>query len=153
MAALTLRRVTSYMSGKTFVDTNILIYAHDRSAGARRITAGAALEGLWDTRLGVVSPQVLQEFYVNVTRKIAKPLTRAQARSVVDVYSSWCVDATTEDVQAAFRMEDTAKISFWDALICASALRSGASTVLSEDLNAGQKIAGLRIVNPFQSAK
>jgi len=140
------------MNGKAFVDSNILIYANDLDAGARHRTAADILESLWDRRLGVLSPQVLQEFYVNVTRKIARPLPRRSARAIVEAYAAWCIDTTPADVTAAFRIEDEARIGFWDALILASALKAGAERVLSEDLNPGQKIQGLRIENPFAGA-
>jgi predicted nucleic acid-binding protein len=91
----------------------------------------------------------LQEFYVNATRKRAKPLTKTEARRVVEVFSVWSIPTTSIEVAAAFRIEDEAKISFWDALICASALKSGADRLLSEDMNHGQRIAGLLIENPF----
>jgi predicted nucleic acid-binding protein len=91
----------------------------------------------------------LQEFYINATRKMAKPLTKSEARRVVEVFSAWCVETTSVEVATAFRIEDEAKINFWDALICSSALKSGADRILSEDMNSGQKIAGLLIENPF----
>jgi predicted nucleic acid-binding protein len=94
---------------------------------------------------------VLQEFYVCVTRKIAKPLPKAHARNVVLTYATWCVDVSAAEIAAAFRIEDASKISFWDALICAAAVKAGAGTILSEDLNAGQTIAGIRIKNPFKA--
>jgi predicted nucleic acid-binding protein len=97
----------------------------------------------------ILRQKVLQVFYVTVTRKIAKPLSRREAREIVEDLSVWCIDTTAVEVAAAFRIEDEAKISFWDALICASALKSGATVLLSEDMNSGQKIAGLRIENPF----
>ncbi len=98
----------------------------------------------------MLSTQVLQEFYVNATRKLKKPLARQETRSVVETYSAWCVDGVTPaDVSSAFQIEDRARIGFWDALILAVAIRSGARRVLSEDLNAGQTIAGLTIHNPF----
>ena len=137
------------MSVKTFIDTNVLLYAYDSDAGNKHLAAKSLLEELWENRSGVLSTQVLQEFYVNVTRKIAKPLARATARTIVDSYAVWCTDITFADIGAAFRIEDQARINFWDALICAAALKSGAERILSEDLNAGQKIAGVRIENPF----
>ncbi len=101
----------------------------------------------------MLSTQVLQEFYVNATRKIRKPLTKAEARSVVDTYAPWCVEGiTTSDLSAAFQIEDQARIGFWDALIIAVAARAGARRVVSEDLNAGQSIAGITIHNPFKEA-
>jgi len=137
------------MNDRTFVDTNVLIYAHDIDAGTKRETARAVLHELWDGRVGVLSTQVLQEFYVNVTRKIANPLPRASARAVVDSYTIWCVDTTPAEISAAFGIEDAAGIGFWDALIVAAARKAGAERILSEDLNPGQMIAGVRIVNPF----
>lgn len=139
------------MSGKTFVDTNVLIYAHDVDAEAKRAIARNILQELWQSRTGVLSVQVLQEFYVNVTRKIATPLSKEVARRVVSSYAIWCTDTTAADVAAAFRIEDDARISFWDALIVASAAKSGATRILSEDLNAAQKTLTIRIENPFAS--
>jgi len=137
------------MSGKTFVDTNILIYAHDVDAGPKQRIAELALRELWNDQTGVLSPQVLQEFYVNATRKGLRPLLRNEARAVVATYSAWCIDISQADLFTAFRMEDVVKISFWDALIISAAVKAGATTLLSEDLNAGQEIAGVRVVNPF----
>lgn len=137
------------MSGKIFVDTNLLLYAHDVDAGEKQQRAESALRDLWNHRSGVLSPQVLQEFYVNAMRKGIKPLLREEARAVVATYSSWCIDITQAEVFTAFRIEDTVKISFWDALIVAAALKAGATTIFSEDMNARQEIAGVRIVNPL----
>jgi predicted nucleic acid-binding protein len=141
------------MSAKTFVDTNILIYAHDLDAKEKHLTAKAVLDELWANRTGVTSTQVLQEFYVNVTRKLNKPLSKKVARTVVNTYVIWCVDITPAEIAAAFRIEDEARIGFWDALICAAAIKSGAERILSEDLNAGQRIADIRIENPFSRSK
>jgi predicted nucleic acid-binding protein len=137
------------MSDKTFVDTNVLIYAHDVDAKAKHQLAKNVLRELWSQRSGVLSMQVLQEFYVNVTRKIASPLPKADARRVVNSYSIWCVETTPTEIAAAFRIEDESRIGFWDALIVASAAKAGTVRILSEDLNAGQIIAGIRIENPF----
>jgi predicted nucleic acid-binding protein len=138
-------------SDKTFVDTNVLIYAHDVDAGRKHEIAGDLLRTLWGQRAGMLSTQVLQEFYVNATRKIRKPLTKPEARSVVDTYAPWCVDGiTANDLAAAFRIEDQARLGFWDALIVAVASRAGAGRLVSEDLNAGQSIAGITIHNPFR---
>jgi predicted nucleic acid-binding protein len=141
------------MSGKTFVDTNILIYAHDLDAKEKYLAAKEVLDELWANRTGVISAQVLQEFYVNVTRKLPKPLSKKIARTIVDTYVIWCVDVTPAEITTAFRIEDEARISFWDALICAAAMKSGAERILSEDLNAGQRITGIRIENPFFRSK
>jgi len=137
------------MSGKSFVDTNVLIYAHDADAGEKLRVAKAVLRELWSERAGVLSMQVLQEFYVNVTRKIPSPLSKDLARLVVTSYAIWCMETTPAEVATAFRIEDESQIGFWDALIVSSAAESGASRILSEGLNAGQRIAGVLIENPF----
>jgi len=139
------------MSAKIFVDTNVLIYAHDADAGPKHETARGVLRDLWGRRAGVLSTQVLQEFYVNVTRKIATPLSKPSARAVVDDYTVWCVNTTPAEISAAFRIEDETGIGFLDALIVAAARKAGAIRILSEDLNAGQIIAGVRIENPFSA--
>jgi predicted nucleic acid-binding protein len=137
------------MSGRTFVDTNILIYAHDADATSKHEAARNVLAELWSQRTGVLSLQVLQEFYVNVTRKIASPLPKKVARMVVESYAIWCIETTPAEISLAFRIEDESRIGFWDALVVASAAKCGATRILSEDLNAGQMIAGIRIENPF----
>jgi predicted nucleic acid-binding protein len=140
------------MSDKVFVDSNVLIYAHDLDAGVKNRKAAGILDSLWDLNQGVLSTQVLQEFYVNVTRKIVRPLPRKSARAVVDAYALWCVPTTAAELITAFRIEDEARISYWDALIVAAALKAGATHIFSEDLNSGQVIAGILIENPFLSA-
>jgi predicted nucleic acid-binding protein len=137
------------MSDKTFIDTNVLIYAHDIDANAKHKIAKGVLQELWTERTGVLSAQVLQEFYVNVTRKIPSPLSKDLARLVVSSYAIWCLETTPTEILAAFRIEDESRIGFWDALIVSSAAKSGANRILSEDLNAGQRIAGILVVNPF----
>lgn len=141
------------MSGRTFVDTNVLIYAHDVDAKAKYQAAKSVLRAMWIERTGALSPQVLQEFYVNVTRKIPRPISRESARLVVNTYAAWCVDTTVAEISTAFQIEDASKIGFWDALIVAAALKSGAERILSEDLNAGQSIAGILVENPFAGAR
>src|SRR5262245_31205088 len=141
------------MSDRTFVDTNVLIYAHDIDAKGKHQAAKSVLRELWSERNGVLSPQVLQEFYVNVTRRIPHPISKDLARSVVSSYAVWCIDTTFVEIATAFRIEEESKVGFWDALILASALKSGAARILSEDLNAGQMIAGIRIENPFSGTR
>jgi predicted nucleic acid-binding protein len=136
-------------SDKTFVDTNVLIYAHDVDAQAKQQIAKEVLRGLWSERTGVLSVQVLQEFYVNVTRKIQTPLSKDVARVVVNSYAIWCTETTPAEISTAFRIEDESRIGFWDALIISSAVKSGVARIVSEDLAAGQRIAGILIVNPF----
>ncbi len=90
---------------------------------------------------------------VNVTRKIPHPISKESARLVVRSYTIWCVETTPAEISTAFQIEDESRIGFWDALIVASALKSGAQRILSEDLNAGQTIAGIRIENPFADVR
>jgi predicted nucleic acid-binding protein len=123
--------------------------AHDVDARTKHETVDGILRELWSRRAGALSTQVLQEFYVNVTRKIASPLSKLSARAVVDSYVVWCVETTPAEISAAFRIEDEARIGFWDALIIAAARKAGADRILTEDLTAGQIISGVRIENPF----
>jgi predicted nucleic acid-binding protein len=141
------------MSDAVFVDTNILVYAHDADAGVKRERAMEALRKLWETHTGRLSVQVLQEFYVNVTRKLTTRVARSTAREVVSAYGAWIREPTTaETVLRATDIAELAQISFWDALIVAAAEQVGATQLLSEDLNDGQLIAGIRIVNPLLAA-
>jgi predicted nucleic acid-binding protein len=135
---------------KTFIDSNVLIYANDKDEVEKQRVAIKVLDELWTTDSGVLSVQVLQEFYSVVTRKLKPRVSRALAQEVVQLYSQWCGETTAREIQDAFRIESTAQISFWDALIVASALQSGANRILSDDLNHGQTIAGIAIVNPFR---
>lgn len=138
------------MNGKVFVDTNVLIYAHDLDAGPKRTVASAILKELWSTRLGILSTQVLQEFYVNVTRKIPSPLSPAVAREIVRSYCAWPVEVLEpEMILRASDIEERHQLSFWDALIVTAALAGHAAKILSEDLHPGQTIEGVLIENPF----
>ena len=96
--------------------------------------------------------QVLQEFYTTVTRKLASPLAKEQARAIVEDFAYWCIETTPAEISHAFRIEDEARINFWDAMIVAAAIKAGATRILSEDLNHGQTIAGVRIENPFAAS-
>jgi predicted nucleic acid-binding protein len=135
---------------KTFIDTNVLVYAHDTDAGDRHATAKALLAELWDGRSGSLSPQVLQEFYAVVTRKFRPRMPLAKARAVVAAYGEWC-DVATEPqlIVAASRLEEEHTLSFWDALIVQAAIRAGAERLVSEDLQDGRRFGVLRIENPF----
>ncbi|HUK01484.1 MAG TPA: PIN domain-containing protein [Steroidobacteraceae bacterium] len=141
------------MSAFVFVDTNILVYAHDADAGVKRDRAIEKLRQLWETDTGRLSVQVLQEFYVNVTRKLTTRVARSTAREVVSAYGAWVREPTTaETVLRASDIAELAQISFWDALIVAAAEQSGAAELLSEDLNDGQEIAGIKVINPLVAA-
>lgn len=138
------------MTVKTFVDTNILLYAYDREAGEKHQKARRAVVELWENNGGVLSAQVLEEFYVNVTRKIPKPLTKKQGLELISQYLSWeTVSIHGGMVAEAAQLEERAKISFGDALIVISAQRSGARLLLTEDFQAGRKFGDLAVKNPF----
>jgi predicted nucleic acid-binding protein len=135
---------------KTFIDTNVLVYAHDTDAGARQATAKALLTGLWDNRSGSLSTQVLQEFYAVVTRKFQPPMPRAKARAIVAAYGEWRDIATEPQlIVAASRLEEDHTLSFWDALIVQAAIHAGADRLVSEDLQHGRRFGTLTIENPF----
>lgn len=138
------------MSARVFVDTNILIYAHDHEAGRKHKVAARIVGDLWENENGSLSTQVLQEFYVNVTRKIPKPLTRSKARGVIETYFTWPLAvADPGAILRASEIEERYRLSFWDSLIVAAAVELGADRLLSEDFQHGQKIEGIRVVNPF----
>lgn len=138
------------MSGKRFVDTRVLIYAHDLDAGTRHDRAASVLRELRDSGLGVISVQVLQEFYVNVTYKIPQPLALVDARGIVQAYRAWQVETpTAANVLQASEIRERNRLSFWDAMIVATAVQGGAETLLSEDLNDGQVIEGVQVENPL----
>jgi predicted nucleic acid-binding protein len=139
------------MTARVFVDSNVLIYAHDLDAGARRERAAECLRQLWETRAGCLSTQVLQEFYVTVTRKIPSPLPRSAAREIVRNYAAWVRSAITPaTVVRASEISETWQLSFWDGMIVAAAEQDQAAELLTEDLQHGQTVAGVRILNPFR---
>lgn len=139
---------------KAFVDTNIVLYAFDTSAGGKREEALRVFADLWRAGAGCVSVQVLQEFYVNVTRKPSTPLPSQSAEQIVAALSRWEVHApTAEDVLGAIDLQRQEEPSFWDAMILTSAGKLGCRVIYSEDLNAGQVIAGVRVVNPFAESR
>ena len=139
------------MSVKTFVDTNVLLYAHDRDAGSKHLRAQMIIQELWEMRNGILSVQVLEEFYVNVTRKIPRPLPRKEARALIAQYLVWeVVPISGALILEASEIEERSKLSFWDALILAAAKKGTASLVLSEDFQDGRNIEKLTIQNPFR---
>jgi predicted nucleic acid-binding protein len=141
------------MSGKVFIDTNILIYAHDLDAGEKHTISATILKHLWETETGIISAQVLQEFYVNVTRKIPNPLPKTKAREIIQSYLTWHVELNDiKTIFAASEFEERYNLSFWDALIVAAACNAKVEKILTEDLNHGQRIEGIFIENPFSPA-
>ena len=138
------------MSDKCFVDTNILVCAHDRSAGVKQQRAQMLLEQLWDSGQGVLSTQVLQELCINLRRKISHPLPVDEVRLLIRDYATWeVVTNTPESVLQALDIELRYKTSFWDALILQAAESSGASILYSEDLATGQRYRAVRVINPL----
>ena len=138
------------MNDKCFVDTNILVYAHDRAAGDKHHRARVLIEKLWNSGGGVLSTQVLQELCVNVRRKSSHPLSVEETRRLIQDYSSWTiVTNTAESVIEALDIESRYNISFWDAVIVQAAGSSGATVVYSEDLAHGQSYGSVRVVNPL----
>jgi len=138
------------MSDKYFVDTNILVCAHDRSAGVKHRRAQKLVEELWNSGCGVVSTQVLQELCVNLRRKAARPLPMHELRLLIQDYSAWeVVTNTPESVLRALEIEQRYKTSFWDALILDAADSCGAAVLYSEDLAHGQRYGTVQIVNPL----
>ena len=139
---------------RVFVDTNILIYAHDLDSDVKYKIAGAILIKLWQEGAGVISTQVLQEFYVNVTRKIPDPLSPAKARGILENYMTWHVEWNgPESILRASEIEERHLLSFWDSLIIAAACNAKAEKILTEDMNHGQIIEGVLIENPFLDPK
>jgi predicted nucleic acid-binding protein len=138
------------MSDKCFVDTNILVYAHDSSAGTKHPQARSLVEALWDSGLGVLSTQVLQEFCVSVRRRAARPWALDELRERIQDYLSWEVVVNNrESALHALALEQRWQIPFWDALILHAAESSGCSILYSEDFSHGQAYGSIRVINPF----
>ena len=135
-----------------FVDTNVLVYAHDVTAGSKHERAIQLVSELWENRTGCLSTQVLEEFYVTVTRKVAHPLDAETAMQIVEELAHWRVHAPrAADVIEAIHIHRQYGLSLWDALVVWSAVCQGCEVLWSEDLNAGQVYAGVRVQNPFPS--
>ncbi len=138
------------MPDRFFVDTNILLYAHDRSAGLKHERARQLIEHLWTSGEGVLSTQVLQELCINLRRKIARPLPVEEIRQIIQDYLSWEVVVNTPaSILQALEIEVRYQTSFWDALVLQAAESSGASVLYSEDFAAGQKYGAVQVVNPL----
>jgi predicted nucleic acid-binding protein len=138
------------MANKFFVDTNILIYAHDPRAGQKHERARQLIERLWSTGEGVLSTQILQELCVNLRRKAGRPLPIDEIRRLIQDYLSWeIVVNTPESVIEAMEIEVRYKISFWDALVLQAAESSGAAVLYSEGFATGQSYGAIRVFNPL----
>lgn len=141
------------MTADVFVDTNVLVYARDASEPDKQPQARAWLRHLWETRTGKLSTQVLNEYFVTVTRKLSRPLDAAEAWDDVRCYLAWAPVAV--DAAMLVRGREIQKchgLSWWDSLIVAAAAVSGASVLLSEYLQHGVVLDGVRVVNPFREA-
>ena len=140
------------MSDRYFVDTNILMYAHDNASGEKHERAKTLVEELWRERKGVVSTQVLQELAVNLRRKAARPLDAKATREIVADYLTWQVVVNSgESILEALDLEARFQISFWDALVLQAAEASGAEILYSEDLSDGQTYGTVRVINPLRA--
>jgi predicted nucleic acid-binding protein len=140
------------MNGKVFLDTNILVYAHDLDADIKHQVAVKIVKDIWDDRTGVLSTQVLQEFYMTVTKKIGNPIPPFEAREIIRSYACWEIrENTAMSVVRASEIEEKHNISFWDALVVVAAYESKVDKILTENPNSGQLIEGILIENPFKS--
>jgi predicted nucleic acid-binding protein len=137
--------------GRQFVDTNILVYAYDETAGAKHEKARSLLVELLRTREGSLSMQVLQEFFVSLTRKIPEPFEAVEAARRVAYLAEWNLHVPERsDLFSAIDLHQQLRISFWDAMVINSARRLGCRTLWTEDLNHGQTYAGVTVRNPFR---
>lgn len=136
---------------KVFVDTNVIVYAYDKSAGEKHRIAAGIMKDLWKSGLGTVSTQILQEFFVTLTKKIPTPLDIPVVRETVRRLARWDVVLIDVDtIISATELQERHKYSFWDSLVIASAIAGGAKTILSEDLADSQTIQGITVRNPFK---
>lgn len=135
------------MSDRVFVDTNVLVYAFDRDEPAKRKRSLAILADGDDL---VLSTQVLQEFYVTVTRKLRRPVSEPDAEAAVrDLAQLEVVTVDKNTVLQAIAISRTRVLSFWDSLVVCSASMAGCARLLSEDMQHGREIEGVTIVNPY----
>lgn len=135
-----------------FVDTNVFVYARDSSRPLKQGAAERWIDHLWATGTGRLSSQVLNEFYVTVTCKLDPGMARADARADIRDLLAWRpLPITGELVTEAWQIQDRFRLAFWDALIVATARASGSDQLLTEDLQHGQDLGGIVVVDPFRS--
>lgn len=138
------------MNGPVFADTNVLLYQWDAADPDKQRRAAEWMKALWSSRRGRLSFQVLSEFYVAATHKIEPAVERETARRYVRTLFAWePVAADAALVEAAWRVQERLRLSWWDALILAAAHRSGCRTLLSEDFQDGRSYDEVTVVNPF----
>jgi predicted nucleic acid-binding protein len=136
---------------RQFVDTNVLVYAHDSSAGNKNIVAKTLVSNLWQLETGCTSIQVLQEFYITVTKKVKKPVRPEVAQKIISDLSKWVIHSpSSRDILDSIDIQQRYNISFWDSLIICSAQKLGCSVIWSEDLNHGQSYGEVIVKNPFK---
>lgn len=144
--------VIACMKDRQFIDTNILVYAYDSSAGEKHTSARELVKNLWIDKTGCLSTQVLQEFYVTVTRKIAEPITPQQAGRIIGAYQAWPVySPTIADILHSITIQQEMLLSFWDAMIINAATNLNASVLWTEDLNHGQSYGSITARRPWQA--
>jgi predicted nucleic acid-binding protein len=138
------------MTGPFFGDSNVLIYCYDSATPEKQARASLWMDYLWRFRCGRLSVQVLQEFYVNVTQKAKPGLDRAKARQVIRDLTAWrAVVNNSFALLVAWDLQDRYELSLWDSLIVAAAHESSCQVLLTEDLQHGQDLGGVVVVNPF----
>ncbi|MBT3296287.1 MAG: PIN domain-containing protein [Verrucomicrobia bacterium] len=138
------------MPAKVFLDANIIVYAHDRARPDRRAQSQAILFESLRNGTGVISSQVLSEFFVTITQKVKQPMSSAAAKKEIVLLSTLeTVDIDATLVVEAVNIKERWQLSYWDALILAAAERAGCGTVYSEDMSDGQHYGSLVVCNPF----
>jgi predicted nucleic acid-binding protein len=138
------------MSDRTFIDTNILLYSRDASEPEKQAIAESVLRKHWESRTGRISIQVLNEYFVNVTRKLKPGLAAAEAWEDVESLMVWNpVALDSALLTKGYLILQRYPLSWWDALIVAAADMADCTRILSEDLSSKQEYNGIRVVNPF----
>lgn len=136
-----------------FVDTNILVYAYDSSAGQKHSLAKALLQKFWENKAGCLCVQVLQELYVNLTHKVSVPVEAELVAQIIQDLSVWHLHIPDgADVLGAIRIQQKYQLNFWDAMIIRSAAETNCTLLWSEDFSDGQVYEGVKVVNPFTQA-
>jgi predicted nucleic acid-binding protein len=134
-----------------FLDTNILVYAEDRDDGDKHKQAIELVQDLWEGKDGVLSIQVLQEFFVTITRKVKRPIKTENAAKIIEQYLSWhVVENTGVLLLKAIDRMSAHHLSLWDALVLEAAISAGCEVLYSEDLTHNQRFGKLQVINPFK---
>lgn len=140
------------MTNAVFVDTNVLIYSEDPSNPAKQEAALDWLRALWQRRIGRLSTQVINEFYVNVTRKLSPPMPTGEARARIRQYMDWNPwQIDTQTIETAWAVEARYGLHYWDSLVIAAAQESACRWVLSEDMGHEQRYGEVQVINPFMT--